>query len=320
MTSVNGSLFFSAYDDTHGKELWWSNGTEAGTGMVKDINPGSNNSSPVHFIDVNGTAFFYAGSGSGSLELWKSDGTAASTTFVQNAFFGLTPGTSPVNYYQQTSVNLTGLLVFRGIDEAHGDELWVSDGTAENTRMVKDIDPSGYSNPWGFKELSDNVLFLADDGINGRSLWFSDGTADGTTMLKDFLPTINADPYIELFLVSNNLLFFTVEENELWKSDGTAAGTVLVKAFEEYITVSEITVFNGEILFRAEDAMHGYELWKSDGTGAGTTMYELGFYKALDKLFFVADDESHGSELWAFDYLRSTPSSHSIFLPAILTP
>ncbi len=45
-TNVNGTLFFTANDVTHGIELWKSDGTAAGTTMVSDINPGSANSSP----------------------------------------------------------------------------------------------------------------------------------------------------------------------------------------------------------------------------------------------------------------------------------
>ena len=36
-TNVNGTLFFAANDGTHGRELWKSDGTAAGTVLVKDI-------------------------------------------------------------------------------------------------------------------------------------------------------------------------------------------------------------------------------------------------------------------------------------------
>src|SRR5262249_25534352 len=37
LTAVNGTLFFTANDGVHGQELWKSDGTAAGTVMVKDV-------------------------------------------------------------------------------------------------------------------------------------------------------------------------------------------------------------------------------------------------------------------------------------------
>ena len=40
LTGVGGTLFFTADDGIHGRELWKSDGTRAGTVLVKDIHPG----------------------------------------------------------------------------------------------------------------------------------------------------------------------------------------------------------------------------------------------------------------------------------------
>src|SRR5688500_14331747 len=40
LVDAGGTLYFSADDGVHGTELWKTDGTAAGTGLVKDIQPG----------------------------------------------------------------------------------------------------------------------------------------------------------------------------------------------------------------------------------------------------------------------------------------
>ena len=81
--SLDGALYFTADDGTHGHELWKSDGSEAGTIMLKDINVGSGSSSPVDFFAF-GTSFFFLtyDSSVNGMKLWISDGTEAGTVMV----------------------------------------------------------------------------------------------------------------------------------------------------------------------------------------------------------------------------------------------
>jgi ELWxxDGT repeat protein len=89
---VGGVAFFvnGSSVNGYGIELWKSDGTTAGTVLVKDINPGSSDSSPASLTNFNGTLYFRANDGVNGYELWKSDGTAAGTVLVKD----INPGSS----------------------------------------------------------------------------------------------------------------------------------------------------------------------------------------------------------------------------------
>jgi ELWxxDGT repeat protein len=92
---IGSTLYFTANDGVFGSELWKSDGTAAGTVMVKDIIPGGAGSSPFDMTNVNGMLEFYAFDGS-SFGLYRSDGTAAGTIEIAqnidtNALIGFTP-------------------------------------------------------------------------------------------------------------------------------------------------------------------------------------------------------------------------------------
>jgi ELWxxDGT repeat protein len=70
LTNVNGLLYFSGDDGTHGNELWQSDGTTSGTVMVQDINPGSAGSFPSSLTAMNNKLYFAADDGVHGQELW----------------------------------------------------------------------------------------------------------------------------------------------------------------------------------------------------------------------------------------------------------
>lgn len=70
LTNVNGILYFTSDDNDHGHELWMSDGTEAGTTVVKDIVAGSIGSDPSWLTNADGTLFFRANDGVNGSELF----------------------------------------------------------------------------------------------------------------------------------------------------------------------------------------------------------------------------------------------------------
>ncbi|QEC68510.1 T9SS type A sorting domain-containing protein [Panacibacter ginsenosidivorans] len=75
----NGKIFMMADNGTNGNELWISDGTDGGTKMVKDVNPGTGAAFdfPAYYYTSKGL-YFAADDGTNGTELFKSDGTDAS--------------------------------------------------------------------------------------------------------------------------------------------------------------------------------------------------------------------------------------------------
>ena len=103
LATLNGTTFFAADDGVHGMELWQSDGTAAGTVMVKDILTGADGSNPRYLTNVNGVLFLVADDGVHGPELWKSDGTEAGTVMVKN----IRPNATDSNPKEITNVDGT---------------------------------------------------------------------------------------------------------------------------------------------------------------------------------------------------------------------
>lgn len=133
---VNDVYLFRADDGVHGTELWVTDGTESGTQLFMDINPGSAASDPYYFIPLtNDVLLFTAKDGVNGTEVWRTDGTVSGTYMVKD----LNPGSLGGGYSQARVMN--GILYFNGSDgfDNHGAELFRTDGTTDGTYLVKDI-------------------------------------------------------------------------------------------------------------------------------------------------------------------------------------
>lgn len=308
---LGGALIFSADDRGVGAELWASNGTEAGTALLKDINPGQDGSDPSgDFAIADGVLYFTASDGEAGAELWRSDGTEAGTVRVKD----INPGSDSSAAAHHTNVD--GVVYFAADDGQTGRELWKTDGTADGTVLVLDIEPGLNGSHPAFLTAADGVLYFVAG--SGADLWKTDGTASGTARVKD-IRLGGRDSTRALTYVPGRGLFFSACDQEagceLWRTDGTEAGTVRVKdiqAGRESGGAYVMRNVGGDVYFSADDGVHGTELWKTDGTSAGTVLvrdidpgandsHPFGLRDIDGVLYFTASDNAAGRELWRSD-------------------
>lgn len=207
-------------------------------------------------------------------------------------------------------VALNGLIYFQAKNETNGKEIWISDGSPNGTKLLKDIKSGtgssdeeyvssgpegGYTQSWNreFTLFDNSVYFTATDGVYGAELWKSDGTSNGTTMVKDIRDGSNSSGPGG-YTVFNNMMYFSACDSngcELWKSDGTELGTSMVKniapgsegfpPFEGYSSWpngwNPLTPYNGALYFSAVNTYPEVcGLWKTDGTEGGTVPVKTG--------------------------------------------
>ena len=173
-------------------------------------------------------------------------------------------------------------LLFFANDGQTGSELWQTNGAANGTSLVADINP-GVESSVGSKMIAwrDGIWFPADDGTHGTELWVSDGTAGGTRLVRDLIPgngslrlfsqTEHSQPLVPM---GEHLYFINVadaHQYELWRTNGTT--------FERVVHVDPIpwsmTATANRLFFTTSvvenDVVSAIRLWVSDGTEKGTT-------------------------------------------------
>jgi ELWxxDGT repeat protein len=312
MAPLNGGLVFPAWSGSGSEpDLWWTDGTEAGTIALIDLGYDAR-SRPQEMTGLDGIVVFRV---EGDDSLYRTDGTPEST-------FGLKP--------DEHGFPIRGTGLTRWKDEVlfmnpEDRQLWRTDGTEAGTVPVW---PSGSSGYWA---TSENLLFLtplstpestndalwatddldaapysAVDGLFsspahltgsergiffsaerpnlGRQLWWSNGNPYGTRLLTN-LSWLETSPLLEGQIFHREvtpvggLLFFILPDTSLnpslWRSDGTPAGTFRLRAIREHASPYgsyELTPVRNRLFFVGYDSAHGMELWVSDGTVAGTRM------------------------------------------------
>lgn len=294
MVSLRGGVFFRGASSPAGTELWFSDGTLAGTRLFGLF------SEWVQMLEAGDVAWI-----EDRQRLWISDGTDAGTLEVTTA----EPRIGGI--VRVVRAGATHFLLEIG---ASGMRLWRSDGTPAGTRIVmakaEPVDELHFAGA-----TAGHAYFLFN-----RRLYGSDGTAEGTVELP-----VTGHACMSAGALGDTFVFASETEDEwaLWRSDGTAAGTARLRTFEG-ATCPDIVTHGERVYFSGDDPEHGWELWASDGTIAGTRLFAdllpgptssspADLTATEDHLFFAAATPT-GRELWAVGG-RRTPTRRRALRP-----
>ncbi|WP_435355532.1 LamG-like jellyroll fold domain-containing protein [Emticicia sp. SJ17W-69] len=267
--AADGTIVVNGNNVNSGMELWKSDGTAAGTTIVKDINPEVANNFPPGPFSSGKDAIKYA-----------------NNSKYYGANFNL-PN------LDTRSIIHNNILYFNADDGVNGSEVWKSDGTEVGTVLIKNVATGSYTDIWGqtypsssdpayFYPFNGNIYFMGFDNVStgNRGFHKTDGTTNGTVLVKSNIlyGGYNIDAYYNSgfgsvdasekmpYAVLNNRLYFagketptpvTAQDSEIWSTDGTTEGTKQLKNLTKVASSTPVNMYswNGSLYF----TMHKYQ-------------------------------------------------------------
>ena len=249
--ALNGIVYFAANDGILGCELWKTDGTSAGTLLMKDTLEGPDGGVLGGFGTGSGVVFFNATDGT-LPSVWRTDGTGAGT-------YKVIDGQKATRFFETP----TGTLIATGDCAYSPESLWKSDGTVAGTALLAETGSACAANAPDFAQLGSTTFFVS---ASGPALWKTDGSSAGTQKVKTF----DYDFGAKSLTAFGGALFFTGRTAstgyELWRSDGTDAGTQLVVDMISGPSSGVSTILG---VVNDEMIVGGAAIWATDGSAGG---------------------------------------------------
>lgn len=298
---LNNEAYFYGNNGVDGIELWKTDGTAAGTVMVKDMNtnPGAGIRDSVgesHILVYRNRLYFQAKTPNEGLEIWSTDGTATGTQILKD----MVPGNDfSWAGFPFVSYNKLFFSAAEPIDQNNAvPHMYAYDGV--DIELFTDTVYTG----WNLETHSaGGKTFFVGEKKGRRSLYVTDGTRAGTIPLTDAQQSIDMSEAGDRLVFSKQVSGQYVEY-ELWVSDGTPQGTFSIVTFPA--TIEGNTTFGNRSYFKTAGPQGSMQLWSTDGTPQGTKqiMYPGADYseqsfvrlsQLLGSIFMV-----HGTRLFFF--------------------
>ncbi len=258
LTNVGETYLFLANSD-EGMELWATEGSPASTRRVKRLSTDVEFDGSLIYTAYDNKVFFatpttetdkltQAPSTNPLFDLWVSDGTQAGTQRL---------GLALSNYFASFTP-YKGRLFFNGYSLENGQELWVTDGSAEGTYPVIDLSP-------GSKSYSPNcptqTFSPPAEPLAGTLAERAKQTGPAERCVFYDLPN---DAMPRSLTVFNDYLYFIANDGQLFRTDGTGRGIQEVGSADGSYDLfsSEITKLGEQLLVTGYSESSGRsQLW-----------------------------------------------------------
>ncbi len=291
-------LYFLGADETHGSELWVTEGTPTSTYMLKDFT--LNGNSDIYLFVANlDKLVFSVKDENGKGSLWATDGTKSGTILLANvtAQVGFDNFRNGADFQE-----FNGKIIFSGDDGIHGSEPWVTDGTPEGTYMIQDLGNNGGSNPYFFNHIGDKFIFSTSKNVGFNSvIWSTDFSKNSCNRIyqgNDKQSNI-IDVGLDGQLLIVNSFFDPVSETDytmISVTNGTSSGTFPILGEDKNLkgNLIKYTKVKDQVFFIMSYIWDSL-LYVTDGTKNGTKLLieELANVAKLqnwdDKIFFQVD-------------------------------
>jgi len=316
-------VYFAGSQDSTGRELWATDGTEPGTRLVAEIVPGPAGGlvwTLRGMAAAAGRVFFPADDGVHGVELWSTDGTAPGTSLVGD----FAPGPAwTVDPYEHPTMpaELAGHLLWRSVepdgpilrslDLATGDSVAVqraADRPSSERYCVLIRCPA-------MEPTSTGVAFLAAEATSVEP-WASDGSPAGTFPQGELRPGAQVDSFGELAILGDATIVIGSVSNDglLWETQVWAAANGVATQLTDEAWGSDSprdpVAWDGAVYFAG-----GLGVWRTNGTVPGTApLYAAGaqcgsITASGEQLYFVCNCELFVTE--------GTPGSTRPVAPSI---
>ena len=232
--TFKGKMLFNARNAIGNEELYSSDGTLGGTNVLKEINAGAAGSDPdvTGGVIINNKLIFAATSAATGRELFVTDGTEGGTALFKDIVVGAA-GTSPFilldrnlfsNVLNQNPNTINealynGKIFFTTTSAAFSQQLWITDGTSNNTVLVKDFGIYGLGFFTSYFYTQSGLYLAANDAAKGVEIIKSQGTGATTTLYADVnIGQPSSVPFFQFFIL-NGKVFFSADDGDSGESE-----------------------------------------------------------------------------------------------------